>query len=95
MSKRSSRVRLSMSLFFFGEQVHQQRGEARLLQHAGDELVALAVPAAAAAVREQHDAARHDGQHEIRVQHTLPRSPGSGTFCAWLESDLTFIRPNA
>jgi hypothetical protein len=39
-------------LFLGGQQIHQQRGELRFLQDARDELIAVTMPAAAAAVRE-------------------------------------------
>ena len=51
-----------------GEQIHQQRRKVRLLQDPGNELVAVAVTAAAAPVREQHEAACVNGNYEVGIQ---------------------------
>jgi len=49
---------LVLGLLLFGEQIDQQSGQAGPPQVLGDETVARTVPAAARAVREQHDAGR-------------------------------------
>src|SRR5262249_19570942 len=51
-------------LFFRGKEVDQQRTQPRLPERAGDETVAGAVPAAAAAGGEQSDATRALGNRQ-------------------------------
>jgi hypothetical protein len=57
----------------FGQQIEQQRADAGVLQHPGNQLVAGAMTAAAAAMRKNHDgaaASRQDersGQGDVRT----------------------------
>jgi hypothetical protein len=70
MSNRSRPVRVQL-LFPGGEQVGQDGGQAGGLQFAGHVAIAWAVPAAAAAVREQHDSTLRLGNRQVGVQrHT-------------------------
>ena len=48
------------------------------LEHAGDELVARAVPAAAAAVGEQHEPVRVVGHSEVAVQPPVANRHANG-----------------
>jgi hypothetical protein len=59
-------------LFLRGQQIEQQRANARRLKRTRDELIARAVPAAAAAVREEDDAARAGGQTQLSFQSNVP-----------------------
>jgi hypothetical protein len=56
-----------------GEQVEQQRAQASVGQDAGDVTVARAVPAAAAAVREDHDPCCVLWHRQVAGQPDLPR----------------------
>jgi hypothetical protein len=58
------------ALLVRGQQIEQQGSEAMLIQAACDIQVARASPRAAAAVREQNDAARFRGQREICVERS-------------------------
>ena len=61
-------ARSIVDAFFVGrEQVHQQRPELRLLHRPGDELIAVAMAAAAAAVGKDDDAAGIDRDNEVTV----------------------------
>ena len=52
-----------------GQQVEEQRREPGLAEHPGDVLIARAQAAAPAPVREDHHAARAEGDVEDAVQH--------------------------
>ena len=61
---------------FAREQIEQQGGESQIVQRARDELIARAMPAAAAAVREEDQSLRAVGHSEIATE----RRPPSGNF---------------
>ena len=70
--------RVLIDVLFLGrQQVDQQRREARALERTRDELVARAVAAAAAAVREQHETCR--GAIDDGRQVAPDRYPPRGT----------------
>ena len=73
MSNRSSAVRTSRRLLLGREQIDQQRAELRLVENAGDQAVARAVPAAAAPVGEHDEAVRIVRQ--VQVADDLAASP--------------------
>jgi hypothetical protein len=67
-------ARLDVALFLDpGEEIEKQRRDSRMLQLRGDPDVARAVPAAAAAVREQHDPFRARRNGEVAGERCLLR----------------------
>ena len=62
----------SVVLFFRGEQVEQQRGDARLVEHRGDVAVSRTVTAAPAAVREQDQRSSVFGDGQVAAESLVP-----------------------